>query len=159
MEKERELVEAASRRLALFSVTVGILVVTLFPAGAGLLARLRDGTWPEVSATGLIDGLRDASAGDFLLNLLLFLPFGVFATTPGTAGTTGIGTRRRLAARAAVAGALLSVAIEVVQGLLPGRYPSLADIAANGLGAWLGAWLILAWAARERIGEDTAAGD
>lgn len=148
MEKERELVEAASRRFALFSVTVGILVITLFPARAGLLERLRDGTWPDVSSAALVGGLRGAGVADILLNVLLFVPFGVFAAAPGS------GSRRRRAARAALAGALLSAAIEVAQGLLPGRFPSLADILANGLGAWLGARLILAWAAREAIGED-----
>jgi hypothetical protein len=162
MRKERELVEAASRRFALFSVTVAILVITLFPAGAGLLERMREGTWPEVSTAGLVGGLRKANAPDILLNVLLFVPFGVFAAAPGTSGTPGtpgFGSRRRRAARAALAGALLSAAVEVVQGLLPGRFPSLADIVANGLGAWLGAWLILAWAARERIGDGTVPGD
>lgn len=147
MESEREPLEPATRRFALLSVTLGILVVTLFPAGSGLLARLRDGTWPEVTAAVLLGGLRVASAADVLLNVLLFVPFGVFAAGPG------IGSRRRRAARAALAGALLSAAIEMVQGLLPGRFPSLADVLGNGLGAWAGAWLALAWAAPEAAGE------
>jgi glycopeptide antibiotics resistance protein len=69
---------------------------------------------------------------DFALNVALFLPGGCLL--------------RRIAGRASTAtaaAALVSFAIEVAQKYIPLRYPSQLDLAANTLGALLGA--ILAW--------------
>lgn len=141
MGKAPELLEPATRRLALASAVVGILAVTLLPERAGLLGRLRGGAWPALSASSLVQGLTYTDAADVVLNVLLFLPFGAFAVA-------GTGSPRRQAALAALAGTLLSAGVELAQGALPGRYPSLADVVCNGLGAWLGARWMLAWAAR-----------
>jgi hypothetical protein len=71
---------------------------------------------------------------DAILNVVLFLPLGIDA-----------GIRRRGGGAALVTGVGLSVLIELVQQLLPGRYPTLGDVLWNGLGAWAGwgAWTLL----------------
>jgi VanZ family protein len=67
---------------------------------------------------------------EFGTNVLLFVPFGML-------GAAYLSRRRWWLAM--IAGAALSTAIEIIQGtLLPGRYPSLSDIAANTTGAVLG---------------------
>lgn len=150
--KEAALLEPATRYLALASVTVGILVVTLFPVRAGLLTLLHGGNRSDPGSAGLfhdllrslLEGLHEAGPGDILLNVLLFLPFGAFAIPSRPVP----GSRLRKAALAALAGSLLSAGIEALQFLLPGRYLSPVDIVCNGLGAGAGAWLMLAWAER-----------
>jgi glycopeptide antibiotics resistance protein len=67
---------------------------------------------------------------DILFNILLFMPFGFFARGSGPARHKGLWI--------ALAGFALSFAIETLQAGLPGRFPSLADLATNTLGAWLG---------------------
>ena len=70
---------------------------------------------------------------DFIGNIILFVPVGfLFRLSRGK--------RRDLFCLMALAfGLLLSLAIESVQVFIPGRYPQVADIITNGLGAWLGA--------------------
>ncbi len=58
---------------------------------------------------------------DFMANVLLYVPFGLFAP-----------------ARLAVFGPLLSVALEAAQVYVPGRDPNIWDVAANSLGTLLG---------------------
>jgi len=68
-------------------------------------------------------------------NVLLFVPLGVLV-----ARILGV----RLWWGGVVAGFLLSVLIELCQSaFLPARFPSIADVAANTLGATLGAVLAL----------------
>lgn len=79
---------------------------------------------------------------DLWSNLLGYLPLGALI---------GIAARRsRLAAGASLALAVLvpaglSYGTEVLQQFLPGRHPSLKDLAMNSAGATLGAVLALAW--------------
>lgn len=75
---------------------------------------------------------------DLVTNVLLFLPIGF--VWPLAAGRR---PRAQLAA-VGIAGALASAALEAAQVFLPGRYPSLIDVATNGAGAVLGAALRLA---------------
>lgn len=140
--------EPATRRLALVSAAAGILAVTLFPVRQGLLALVRAGQWPEFSLSDILLRTRYDGISDPILNVLLFLPLGCFAVDPH------LPCRRpwRRVAAAGLAGALFSAAIEFVQSGVPGRWPSLLDIAANGSGAALGAWLLLS-AARLRAGK------
>ena len=65
------------------------------------------------------------TVNDVVQNVALFIPLGFFV---GFAGQ----------ARPALIGVGLSVAIEVAQQFIPGRFPSLIDVATNGMGGWLG---------------------
>lgn len=89
----------------------------------GPLAVLRQLSWQR------------AGRGDRISNVLLYLPLG-FCLFLGLATRL----RRRVAGVLAVlAGAILSVAIEVAQAYLPSRVPSLTDLTLNALGTALGA--------------------
>jgi hypothetical protein len=68
---------------------------------------------------------------DAVLNVALFLPFGVAAAW-----------RAKSFWKVAVAGALLSTAIELLQMVVPGRDPELRDILCNTAGGVLGAALV-----------------
>lgn len=74
------------------------------------------------------------SRGDFVANILLYLPFGFFAMQA---------LRRRAAAwqvaGVTLAGMLLSTGMELSQLYIPGRVTSLADICSNTIGSFLGA--------------------
>ncbi|PPF53138.1 VanZ family protein [Clavibacter michiganensis] len=75
-------------------------------------------------------------------NVVLFAPLGML-------GVLALGSRRWLVV--GVAGTALSTAVELAQGaFLPARVASLADVAANGLGALLGAGAAALLAARTR---------
>ena len=73
---------------------------------------------------------------DAVLNVLLYLPIGLLiARTLGRA-------RRRGSRTAAWLGLVVMVwLIECLQSLQPGRFPSVADVICNALGAGLGLWL------------------
>jgi hypothetical protein len=75
--------------------------------------------------------------GDVLNNVLLFVPLGFLGRL-----VLGPGPPAASQARVAAAGALLSATVEAVQLYLPGRFPSLVDVATNTLGAWLGAVIL-----------------
>lgn len=81
-------------------------------------------------------GLRLGWLADVARNLLLFLPLGALA-----AGA-------RLEGRQVIAiGFLLSLAIELLQLAIPGRFGSPVDLVANTLGAGIGAALVMRWKA------------
>ncbi len=107
------------------AIVAGILVLTLAPAGAD------EPTW-----TGgcLICGERGAA--DATLNVILFLPLGI-----------ALGLRTRRLPLVVLIGFVLSGAIELIQTVIPGRYPGLGDLVWNTLGTALGA-LISARAGR-----------
>lgn len=65
---------------------------------------------------------------DVVLNVVLYLPVGYF-----------IAARRGAVWHAAVYGALLSTVTELAQVFGHGRFPSMTDLSANVIGAWLGA--------------------
>jgi VanZ family protein len=95
---------------------------------------------PDAVEGGVLQALRElswqrAGRGDRISNVLLYLPFG-FCLFLGLATRL----RRRVAGVLAVlAGATLSLAIEVAQVYLPIRVPSLTDFTLNTLGTALGA--------------------
>jgi VanZ family protein len=108
------------RRWPLAPALLLILVATLLPAGG--LAEPE----PRVCiACG------DGVTGDALLNILLFVPFGAALAF---AGFGGVAT--------AVAGLLLSAAVETAQLWIPGRFSTLSDVLANASGAAAG-WLLV----------------
>jgi glycopeptide antibiotics resistance protein len=91
----------------------------------------------QLRARGL--GWIDYSLVEASANVLLFVPFGFLL---GVLGGRGAG-RRLLMLAVCVAS---SVAIELGQAvLLPARFASLGDIAANSLGAVVGSLLALAF--------------
>ncbi len=73
---------------------------------------------------------------DEVANLLAYVPFGVLACAAAVRRGRSLG---RGYAGAVVGALLLSYAVEVVQGLLPSRVPSLKDTAFNVAGSALGA--------------------
>jgi len=78
----------------------------------------------------VVGGFAEAAA-----NVVLFIPLGFLFRLARPR------PEDRWALGALAAGLLASVAIELTQLFLPGRYPALLDIATNGAGAMLGAWL------------------
>jgi hypothetical protein len=98
-------------------VVIGILLLTLAPAS---------GDEPTWSGLCLICGGRGTA--DAILNVILFLPLGI-----------AVGLRSRSVGQVIVIGFLLSGTIELIQSVIPGRYPTLGDVVSNTLGATLGA--------------------
>jgi VanZ family protein len=92
------------------------------PAPGGALAFLF--SWP-----------RYITAFDIVVNVAAYVPFGVLL---GVALARRLRHPELLLAVAAI-GALLSLSLEALQALLPGRIASLVDVLANGAGAALGA--------------------
>jgi VanZ family protein len=94
------------------------------------------------------------SKTDFAGNVLLFLPIGLFGA--GVAAAGRYGTRRLAGLLLLVAGSVvLSVSIESLQALVPGRTTAVSDVAAQTIGmlGGLAVWLALEaeierWAAR-----------
>lgn len=101
---------------------VSTLVLTLAPFGP-LRAAPLGLEWILPAHTRL-------GAFDFLANIALFVPLGVFGLFAGL--------RRRMAV---VLGLLLSLLVECAQSYLVVRYPSYFDVVANTGGAALGAFL------------------
>src|SRR2546430_13460067 len=75
----------------------------------------------------------DHGVADFHLNVLLFVPLGA-----------ALGLVGKRVPRAALWGALLSIAIEVAQLYTPGRDSSIGDVIANTIGTAAGAMLLTA---------------
>jgi VanZ family protein len=91
---------------------------------AGALAFL--GVWP-----------RYLTAFDIVVNVAAYVPFGILV---------GLALARRwrhpeLLLAVTAAGAMLSLSLEALQSLLPGRFASIVDLMANAAGAALGALL------------------
>ena len=104
--------------LAVGAVAAVILVLTLWPLGSK----------PSFTddQTFLRFGLADA-----VRNVILFLPLGIALALRGT-GFAGVALRATL----------LSVAIELAQVAIPGRYRNVWDVVSNAGGALLGAALL-----------------
>jgi hypothetical protein len=104
------------RKILLGLIVLAILVITVTPSGSRP---------PEPISLCLACGSRGLADG--ILNLFLFVPLGVV-----------LGWRSRSPARTIFLGALLSLAIEVIQIRIPGRDPSLSDLVLNTLGTACG---------------------
>jgi VanZ family protein len=123
---------AAPLLLAIFVAL--ILYVSLYPFqfgadGPTAMEVLRDLSWAR------------ASRGDMLNNLLLYVPLGfciALTVEPRFGRLTGI-------AAGMVGGALLSITMEIMQGSIATRVPSLTDLSLNAAGALAGAIGGSAW--------------
>ncbi len=121
-------------------------------AWAGLILLLTLVPGPEVTGSPeeqfsilcLICGERGGADG--ILNILLFLPLGI-----ALMAATGN------AIRMVILAVTLSIVIEVLQGMIPGRYPTLGDVVYNTVGAATGIGLAaiteqLLWPGRRLAG-------
>lgn len=122
------------RRVLLGAAVALVLAVCVFPY------QLETRSWRPFAAE-LVDA--DKGAGDavrdVVVNVLLFVPFGV-----GMAATSR--NRLRVTGRVVLTvgtAAVLSLGVESLQMYLPSRDPSLRDVAANVAGAALGGLLLL----------------
>ena len=75
---------------------------------------------------------------DKLINIVMFLPFGVLLGIIIQSGAKPEGTLLKTT----VLAALFSLAIETLQYFLPQRHPTASDLLMNTFGAFLGAWLV-----------------
>lgn len=76
---------------------------------------------------------------DFILNVLLFVPFGFTAVRVLEVDDHAPGGRRvPVAGLIVVAAGLLSLSVELFQVYCHGRMPTSVDVISNTLGAWLG---------------------
>jgi glycopeptide antibiotics resistance protein len=100
--------------LAVFPIETSRWFVTLSPLGGAQLVPLR------TVRSMLADGLADPEWRQLAGNVALFAPFG--AALPLAAH------RFRRAARTIAAGALLSIGIELAQGVLPIHGPDIDDV-------------------------------
>lgn len=118
---------ARRRGLLLFLVVAAIVVITTRPFST----YVGHSHWDLVEWVPFIGGIYPF---DIVANVLLFTPFGaVFAWS----------RRRRPIARAVLAGALLSLVIELYQVYCHGHFPGMTDVLTDSCGTWLGAHL--AW--------------
>ena len=116
--------------VGLVAVVILVLLITLWPTPVDpegsrpiqdLLATLHGYGLPQWFAYRELE---------FTANVVMFLPLGVF---------TGLLIPRRKIWVDAFALPMLSIAVECAQLLfLPERYPTVSDVIANSLGAWIG---------------------
>ena len=92
------------------------------------------------NTSSLIVGPGFSTVGDVVKNLLLFVPLGYAFAGPDS---------RRVFYVVSL-GFALSYGIEIVQGFMPGRFPSLFDVFANTTGAAVGAIIRHAHAPRRQ---------
>ena len=119
-----------SKRLAL-GWTGLILLVTLLP-GPEITAPPED--LPSIFC--LLCGERGAADG--ILNVLLFVPLGI-----------ALMARTGSMIRVVLFAVTLSLGIEVLQGMIPGRYPTLGDVVYNSVGGVTG--MALAMSAKQLL--------
>lgn len=106
-------------RVTAFTIVVFILLFTTFPSADPTAAG------PMCVICG------DRGLADAILNVVMFVPLGL-----------AVGMLVHPVA-AIVAGALISSGIELIQILVPGRHPSLGDVAFNAAGALTGTVLLV----------------
>lgn len=111
-------------RVSVGLALAGILLVTLWPADSPIEHQLVP--FSEISAA-FAPHLDENELVSVLGNLLLFLPLGA-----------AISTYRIGALRAICAGLSLSVAVEIAQWFIPGRWTAIDDVTLNTLGTAVG---------------------
>jgi hypothetical protein len=107
---------------------VGFTVGAVAAAVVILLATLFPSPGPGPGGGFLCITCVSAPVANAIRNVLLFVPLGAFGYLAGMR----VGS-------ALVAGALLSVSVELAQTVVPGRHPFLLDLITNAAGAGLGA--------------------
>lgn len=130
---------ASGLRHLLLAATAGILLVTLTPMS---------NPTEEIPTLCILCG--SFGTADFLLNVLMFVPFGYLLTRVF-----------KHSSRALVLVVTATVAIELMQLLIPGRFPTVGDVTANIVGGCLGIWAASVRSRRgstsDRRGAQTAA--
>jgi len=111
----------------LVAIILGLLLATLTPQPG----------WVVLSQFGARIPRGRAGVEDLLANALLFLPIGFALAIRGWTALSTIG-----------AACALSMGIELVQFVVPGRFPSVFDVVLNTAGAAPGVWLAGRWRAR-----------
>lgn len=106
--------------LSLFVAATVVLLLTLVPTA---------GPASAVPIFCMLCGSYGTS--DFLLNVLIFVPLGFFVARMSASSM-----------RAMLAVVSITIAIELLQIFIPGRYPTFGDIAANTLGGAFGIWVL-----------------
>lgn len=109
---------ASSSLRLLIGVSVAILLVTLTPMA---------GSREAVSTFCILCGTYGTA--DFVLNVMIFVPLGYLTARVINSEV-----------RALIFVVCATVVIEIVQNLIPGRYPTLGDVVANAIGGSLGIW-------------------
>lgn len=89
-------------------------------------------TW--VADAGIASYARSAFVLEILANVALFVPIGLLLALAWP--------RLRLW-QTVLVGALMSVLIETVQGVMPSRFPTLSDVIANTTGTLIGALVVV----------------
>ncbi|WP_136055487.1 VanZ family protein [Microbacterium sp. K24] len=92
----------------------------------GIIAR-----W--VADAGIASYARSAFVLEILANVALFVPIGLLLV---------LAWPRLRVWQAVLIGALMSVLIETVQGVMPSRFPTLSDVIANTTGTLIGALIV-----------------
>jgi len=148
----------AARGIALLLVLVSVALIVAATTMPWSMYYVGHSHWAHVE---WVPFSRTVRPDDFLLNILLFLPFGFSAYVCGVAGreqmsssrdassggSSGSSGRRRLQG-VVLAAILLSVGVELFQVYCHGRLPTTSDVISNALGAYLGA----RWAAARFTG-------
>ncbi len=130
--------------VTLLAYTACVLVVTLWPSPPGPASNpwvLRVLDW--VHSVGVPEAF-DLVTAEVVANVVMFVPLGLLLASSA---------RVRHPWLAVAVGTVLSAAIETTQIALPGRYPTVQDVAANSAGAAIGAAVVVgvrAWRGRSR---------
>ncbi len=118
-----------TERARFAALTCGVAILTIY----GSLYPFR---FHACSSLLLSSRVFPLNRVDFLSNVLLYVPLGFF-------GARMLGAAKSSVPVATLLAALLSFLIEAIQGCVWTRVPSLADVAANTLGALLGSLMAL----------------
>lgn len=116
--------------LGTLAYMVALVAILVAPTGAPHASR------GYLSDYQLTPGRRVVA--DITVNVALFVPLGWGLHR---AGRRRGRPRRRLMLAVGIAAVTFSLLMETLQFWLPGRYSSIVDVAMNGAGALLGAWL------------------
>jgi hypothetical protein len=113
------------------ATVVAILLVCLYP----FRFSIRHG---DINAVGALIGswAKPPGAIDFILNIALYAPLGVFGAL---SSSPRLRRKWRRVGLVTAGAALLSIAIELTQYFDAARYTAASDVYANALGAFLGA--------------------
>ena len=103
-------------------VCLALVMLTLPVSYAGVVASITDWLREDLGVAGVRRG-----AVEFVSNIVLFIPLGLL-----------LALALRGPVRAFLILVALSVVVETLQALIPGRFPSVRDILANSVGAGLG---------------------
>jgi glycopeptide antibiotics resistance protein len=120
--------------LAAYAVTLGVMTLRALPETGGTASWIPFVTiWRVLSESGLNSYF---TIGSLVGNIALFIPLGWLLPM--------IWPQLRSLQGVVVAAAACSIAIELVQFLIPGRSPTTDDVLLNTLGGLIGAIMFLA---------------